>query len=177
MKFPRSMLLAGLMALASAQAEPPTRLAGEAHVISAADLLDRAHRVLRVSEENAQTWYAGLERLDAWPASLERALLEALGPDSVRSPEFGLGPLRALLNETPDSVRLAPEAHQLLTVLISLLESQPTLAQRSEDLAAALERERQAHLETLNKLAALREIDEHIEQHDSAEQNDHSSEP
>lgn len=177
MRFPRTMLLAGLMAFATAQADSLTSPTRPDYVISSAGLLDRAHRVLRVSQENARTWYAGLANLNDWPALLERSLLEALGPDSVRSRELGLGPLRKLLEEPTDSIQLSPEARQILTLLVHLLERQTALTQRSEELAEALERERLAHLETLKKLAALREIDDQIEQRDSADDSERGTEP
>lgn len=177
MRYPPSLLMAGLLALVTTQVQPQEPEGRPDAVITSSDLLDRADRALRVSKESARTWHAGLAHLESWPATLEKALLEALRPDSVPSRELGLDYLVEILDASPDPSRLSPDARQILTLIVSLLERQKSLTEQSERLAEALEQERLAHLDTLTKLAALREIDDQIEERDAADDDTDRTEP
>lgn len=177
MRCPPSILMAGLLILATAQLQSQEPDYRSDEVISGSDLLDRTDRALRVSDESARTWHAGLTHLDTWPATLEKALLEALRPDSIDSRELGVDYLVEILDASPDPSRLSPDARRILTLMVSLLERQEELSEQSEALAEALEQERLAHLETLTKLAALREIDVQIEEREAADDDTSRSEP
>lgn len=132
--------------------------------IDGSDIIDRVSRVLRVTPETAETWYEGVVNLDTWPARLERALLETLGPQPLRNPESGLGTLEDLVLEPPENVRVTDEAREALAVVVQLIDRLHSLARERDRAAQALEEERRAHGETLDKLNALREIDHQIDE-------------
>src|SRR5690625_2213663 len=75
-------LLLPLQAAAEARQDEAQPSQPSAAQISAGDVIERAARVLRSDSDNAMTWSEGLERLDNWPARLERAMLKFLGPRS-----------------------------------------------------------------------------------------------
>src|SRR5699024_8746169 len=76
-----------------------------AEQINGADIIDRVERVLRIGPDTAATWHAGVSRVDTWPARLEGALLETLGPAGLRDPHSGLQMLEALMDEQPAEVQ------------------------------------------------------------------------
>lgn len=132
--------------------------------IVASDLIDRVNRVLRVTPATAATWYAGVVSLDAWPAQLERALLETLGPNELRQPELGLQSLQQLLQESPPDVRIDEAARATLAVLVELIEREHAAVQQRDHARHELREERAAHQQTLEKLNALRQIDHQIDE-------------
>lgn len=156
-RFCRSLsLVVVLLAIGLAQAAP--------HEIDGADITNRVDRVLRVSPDTAETWYAGVSSLDAWPARLERALLETLGPAGLRDARAGLQTLEDLLEEQPASVRVTAGAREVLSVVVELIRRALSMEEERDRAAAELEREREAHRQTLDKLRALREIDHQLDE-------------
>lgn len=132
--------------------------------IDGGEIIDRVSRVLRVSPETAQTWHAGVASLDTWPARLERALLETLGPQPLRNPDRALRTLENLAVEHATGVRISDEARETLTVIVQLIDRVHSHAREHARAAQALEEEREAHRETLDKLKALRAIDHQIDE-------------
>jgi len=132
--------------------------------IAAADLIDRVGRVLRVTPATAATWYAGVVNLDAWPAQLERALLETLGPVELRQPEPGLQSLKQLLHQSPPDVHVREAARETLAVIVELIKREHAAAQQRDQARQELREERAAHQQTLEKLNALRQIDHQIDE-------------
>ncbi len=132
--------------------------------IGGADIIDRVERVLRISPDTADTWHAGVSRVDTWPARLERALLETLGPAGLRDPHSGLQTLEALMDEQPTEVQLTQSARQTLSVVVELIRRAVALEEQHDHARTELEREREAHQKTLDKLRALREIDHQLDE-------------
>lgn len=131
--------------------------------VTAGDIAVRVERALRADDANARTWYAGLTHLDHWTARLERSLLEILGPAEIQDPDHALEQLERLARGLPDNRRLEPGARTTLRVVTDLLARLTDSSRERQQLSQALAREREAHLRTLEKLAALREIDEELD--------------
>lgn len=154
-----ALILAGAASLASAQSDGET--IDEA--ITAADIIVRVERALRADDTNAHTWYAGLTHADHWTARLERALLEILGPAEIHDADRALEQLEQLAKELPNDRPLEHNARSALRVVTELLTRLTDSDRERQELSQALDRERRAHLRTLEKLAALREIDEELD--------------
>lgn len=134
--------------------------------IQGVDIIDRVARVLRVSPETATTWHAGVASLEAWPARLERALLETLGPRGLRNVESGLQTLETLRDAPPADHRITEDARRTLSVIIELIDRIATVEAQRNQSDSALEQEREAHRQTMDKLNALREIDHQLDERD-----------
>lgn len=139
-------------------------VAAESDDIDGADIIDRVDRVLRVSPATARTWHAGVAGLDAWPARLEQALLETLGPAELREAEAGLQTLRALLEEESPDTPVTDSGRETLAVIVELVGRQVSLARERNQSVRALEAEREAHRQTTEKLNALRDIDQQLDE-------------
>ncbi len=137
-----------------------------AEAVEADDIIGRVDRVLRVDADNARIWYAGVAQVDDWTGRLERSLLEILGPDDLRDPQRGLERLERLAEVAPNDRPLEGEAATTLVVVTRLLAQTVDAKRERRRMTRALQSEREAHLRTLEKLAALREIDEEIEARD-----------
>lgn len=131
------------------------------------DIINRVDRVLRVSPSTARTWHAGVASLDTWPARLERALLETLGPPELREAEAGLHALEILLDEASTSTPVTDEARETLAVLVELIDRQVALAREHDRATRALEAEREAHRQTTDKLNSLRQIDHQLDEREN----------
>lgn len=153
------------VALASPGAAQTDNTPGS-EAVDAGDIIGRVERVLRMDADNARLWHTGLAHVDDWTGQLERALLEILGPDDLRDPERGLEQLEQLADAEPDASGLDDTAATALAVVTRLLAQQIEADRERQRMARALQGERAAHLRTLEKLAALREIDEEIEARD-----------
>lgn len=150
-------LITALLLTASAQAAPDE--------IGGADIINRVERVQRVSAETAATWYAGVSNLDAWPARLEQALLKTVGPGKLRDSEAGLQMLEALLEpRSSEDTHVSEGAMEALSVLIELIRRAADAEAQRDSAASELEREREAHRQTLEKLRSLREIDQQLDE-------------
>lgn len=132
--------------------------------IQAVDIMDRVDRVLRVGPDTAATWHAGLANLEAWPARLERALLETLGPRELRNVEDGLQMLETLRDSPPADHHITDHARRTLSVIVELIKRIATMEAQRNRSNSALEQEREAHRQTLEKLNALREIDHQLDE-------------
>lgn len=132
-------------------------------VVTATDIVVRVERALRADDANARTWHAGLTHADHWSARLERSLLEILGPPDIHNPDRALEQLEQLAEELPNERLLEQHARSALRIVTELLTRLTDSDHERQRLAQALDREREAHLRTLEKLAALREIDEELE--------------
>ncbi|RFF29677.1 hypothetical protein [Wenzhouxiangella sediminis] len=139
-------------------------LQAETDEIGGADIIDRVDRVMRVSADTAETWHAGVANLDTWPARLERALLQTLGPPAMQDTQAGMQALERLLEERPQGVHVDQEARETLSVVIELIRRAVSAQRESDRAASALEHEREAHRRTLDKLEALREIDHQLDE-------------
>lgn len=131
--------------------------------ISSNEVIERTGRALRVSPDSAETWLEGLTGVDAPRARLEHALLEAIGPVPVRDRQSGLDRLREMLDDPSKRATLDAEAANTIRVIISLIGANTALAAENHRLRGALRDERETHQQTLDKLAALREIEEQLE--------------
>lgn len=154
--YPTLVLMIILLVAGPAQSAPDE--------IGGADIIDRVDRVLRVSPDTADTWYAGVSSLDAWPARLERALLETLGPADLRDARAGVQTLEALLKEQSTGVRVTEGARETLSIVVELARRAVSLEEQRNRAEAELEREREAHQTTLDKLKALRDIDHQLDE-------------
>lgn len=133
--------------------------------IGSADIINRVERVQRVGAETAATWYAGVSNLDAWLAQLEQALLITLGPARLRDPQAGLQTLETLLKTQPaDSTRITEDGLETLAVVTALIRRVVTAEEQRDRAASELKLEREAHQQTLEKLRALREIDQQLDE-------------
>src|SRR5690625_7144113 len=92
-------LLLPLQAAAEARQDEAQPSQPSSAQISAGDVIERAARVLRSDSDNAMTWRAGLDRLDNWPARLERDMLNLLVPAELRDLPAATADDTALLNE------------------------------------------------------------------------------
>ncbi|NEZ04732.1 hypothetical protein G4Y73_11265 [Wenzhouxiangella sp. XN201] len=141
--------------------------AAEPDYIDGAHIIDRVDRAMRVNPSTAGIWYAGVANLDSWPARLERALLETLGPAELRETEVGLQTLRTLLKEDSPIIPVTRNGRDTLSVIVQLVETQLALAHERDRIARALEHEREAHRQTTDKLNALRQIDHQLDERES----------
>jgi len=140
-------------------------LQAAADEIDSADIINRVERVQRVSAETAATWYAGVSNLDAWLAQLEQALLKTLGPGKLRDARSGLQMLETLLENRPaENTRITDDALETLSVVTELVRRSISAEEQRDRVASELERERKAHQQTLEKLRALREIDQQLDE-------------
>lgn len=137
----------------------PAREAGA--LIGVEDVLDRVQRYSRLTPENVEMWLEGLQHMRHPLAELELALLEIYGPEPARDPVSGIERL-SLLAENPGGA-LTPDGARLLNVLAGHATRQIELERQVDTLASRLERERRAHLATLEKLEALRQIERELE--------------
>lgn len=151
--------------IAVTQAGQPMPAEPDDSAISVADVLDRVERAGRISAESVELWKQGLDSMDHPVASLEIALLEIYGPAPVRDPARGLERLGSL--QADNSGQLPPETLRLLAVLANHVGQRMELEQQLQLVAAQLERERRAHLSTLEKLDALRQIERQLESQQS----------
>lgn len=131
--------------------------------ISSDEVIERTARALRVSPDSAETWLDGIIGVDDPHARLEHALLEAIGPVPVRNRQGGLESLRDMLDDQNKRIALEAQAANTLRVIISLIGANTALAAENERLRAALRDERETHQQTLDKLAALRDIEDQLE--------------
>ncbi|RFF28854.1 MULTISPECIES: hypothetical protein [unclassified Wenzhouxiangella] len=156
------LILAGVALSAGA------RSGGERNddAITPTDIVVRVDRALRVDDSNAHTWYAGLTHAEDWTARLERSLLEILGPAEIRNANRALERLEQLARDMPTDRRLEQGTSTTLKVITELLARQINSNRDRQKLSRALDTEREAHLRTLEKLAALREIDEELDGRD-----------
>lgn len=158
-----ALLLAG-MAFALPGASWAQQGAGNGEErISSDEVIERTGRALRVGPDSAETWVEGLAGVDAPRARLEHALLQAIGPLPVRNRQAGLERLREMLDDEIGRGAFDTEAAKTLRVLISLIGANTALAAENERLRAALRDERETHQQTLDKLAALRDIEDQLE--------------
>src|SRR5690625_7177787 len=91
------------------------------------------------------TWSEGLERLDNWPARLERAMLKLLGPAELRDLPAAIADVTALLNEQSQALELSSHARLLLTVMLTLSKREQAAQDRldrAEKIGRASCRER-----------------------------------
>lgn len=153
-------LLLPLQAAAEARQDEARPSQPSAAQISAGDVIERAARVLRSDSDNAMTWSEGLERLDNWPARLERAMLKLLGPAELRDLPAAIADVTALLNEQSQALELSSHARLLLTVMLTLSKREQAAQDRLDRAEKALMKERAEHDHTREKLRALRSIDE-----------------
>lgn len=162
------MILAGVALSAGAQSD------GERNdeAITPTDIVVRVDRALRVDDTNAHTWYAGLTHVEEWTAQLERSLLEILGPAEIRNADRALERLDRLAQDMPTDRHVERGANTTLKVITELLSRQTDSNRDRQRLSRALDTERKAHLRTLEKLAALREIDEELDGRDREPENE-----
>ncbi|WP_376697291.1 hypothetical protein [Wenzhouxiangella sp. EGI_FJ10305] len=156
------IILAGIALSAGARPDGE----GNDDAITPTDIVVRVDRALRIDDTNAHTWYAGLTHIEDWTARLERSLLEILGPAEIRNADRALEGLEQLAQDTPTDRRLEQGTSTTLKVITELLARQIDSNRDRQRLSRALDTEREAHLRTLEKLAALREIDEELEERD-----------
>lgn len=161
MTFFRIFLILALALIAA-----PTS-AAEPDYIDGAHIIDRVDRAMRVNPSTAGIWYAGVANLDSWPARLERALLETLGPAELREAEVGVQTLRTLLKEDSPIIPVTRNGRDTLSVVVQLVETQLALAHERDRIARALEHEREVHRQTTEKLNALRQIDHQLDERES----------
>lgn len=128
------------------------------------DIIERARRVLQMKPDNAPIWHSGMVNANHWLVQFELAFLEAAGPEVVRNRAAGLRRLNELRDQARQRGILTDGAGKTLEVLISLVEANAELAADRDRLAGELDEERQEHLETLDKLAALRDIEQQLDQ-------------
>lgn len=160
------LLLATLLGTAPAFAQDRDDDDSSAQITSS-DIIERAGHALRLSADSARTWHSGLVHLGDWHARLERALLEALGPEDLRRGQTTAADLHQLLEQTPPESPLTDSGRASLELLAELIERLETLEASVRRLGEALDQERAAHQETQEKLAALRQIETEIEQRDN----------
>lgn len=170
---PFDILIALLLALAAwntAAAQSPADQADDPrafHVVTAEEIAERARRVLNMDPDTALIWHSGMVNADNWLVQLELALMEAAGPEDVRKPDDGVKRLRDLLEQGRRQGRLSSGAELTLEVVITLINDKAVLGAKRDMLRQRLEEERQAHLETLEKLAALRDIEQQLDQRET----------
>lgn len=131
--------------------------------ISSDEVIERTARALRVSPDSAETWLEGLAGVNDPRARLEHALLQAIGPVPVRNRLAGLERLREMFDDEIRRGAFDAEAAKTLRVIISLIGANTALAGENERLREALRDERETHQQTLDKLAALRDIEDQLE--------------
>ena len=129
-------------------------------------------RYQRIDADNAELLRQSLDRRADRVARLELAVLEIYAPLPVAAPARGLERLGVLL-DTPDdpagSAWITLEAQRMLALFLNQLQSVQSFQQQADVSADRLERERRAHLDTLEKLDALRSIERDLEQRQSGE--------
>ena len=135
--------------------------------VSAENLLDWIERYRSISPENAELLRQSLDRQVDPAARLELALLELHASLSPSVADRGLERLNVLITtlDSPESVDwITPTAVRWLVQWQQQVQAMQALEQQAEDDAVRLERERRAHLTTLEKLDALRSIERELEQ-------------
>ena len=135
--------------------------------VSAEDLLDWIERYRSISPENAELLRQSLDRQADPAARLELALLELHASLSPSVADRGLERLNVSITaiDSPESADwITPTAVRWLVQWQQQVQAMQALEQQAEDDAARLERERRAHLATLEKLDALRSIERELEQ-------------
>src|SRR5690625_7155842 len=91
------------------------------------------------------TWSEGLERLDNWPARLERAMLKLLGPAEPRDLSAAIADVTALLNEQSQALELSSHARLLLPLMLTLSKRHQAPQQPLDSAQKALMNEREQH--------------------------------
>lgn len=164
--FTALVLVAG-MGLGSAAGQTAFPSPESGTEITVTDVLDRVERYARMKPDNAGLWQEGLQNMNHPLAEVELALMEIYGPHGIRDPDGGLARLNTLMNQDHDA--LPAETRRLLRVLADQAGDRIELERRRERLAESLDRERRAHLKTLEKLEALRQIERQLETQQEAD--------
>lgn len=158
---------AAVLAQSAEQTQPP------ADPISVDTVLSWIERYQRIDAENAELLRQSLDRRADRVARLELALLEIHAPSPVAEPVRGLERLKVLVDVEDDlssSGWITPDAERMLVLFLDQAQTIQTLRQQADASAGRLERERRAHLDTLEKLDALRSIERDLEQRQSGEE-------
>ena len=181
MKYWLRLLLIGVCASGSAGLSAQSVETAQQAVdrITVETVLNWIERYRRIDAENAELLRQSLDQRADRVARLELAVLEIHAPAPVAEPVRGLERLNVLL-EAPDdrsgSGWITAEAERMLVLFFDQAQAIQTLEQQVEVNAGRLERERRAHLDTLEKLDALRSIERDLEQRQSGEEQTPTSE-
>ena len=139
-------------------------------IVTVETVLSWIERYQRIDAENAELLRQSLDRRADRVARLELALLEIHAPAPVAEPMRGLERLNVLVDAADDALWVTSDAKRMLVLFLDQAQTIQSLRQQSEANAGRLERERRAHLDTLEKLDALRSIERDLEQRQSSEE-------
>lgn len=142
-------------------------------IVTVETVLSWIERYQRIDAENAELLRQSLDRRADRVARLELALLEIHAPSPVGEPMRGLERLNVLVDAAEDASNagwVTADAKRMLVLFLDQAQTIQSLRQQSEANAGRLERERRAHLDTLEKLDALRSIERDLEQRQSSEE-------
>lgn len=130
--------------------------------LDAGEIVVEAERVARLSDEQAQKRHDRLHPADDGDDHVRLLLLELYGPASVRDPSGARTRLAGLLSVDK---QFRHESGRAMLALVSDYEERvQTLQTRMGRLAGVLAEEQAAHAETYEKLEALRQIEEAMDE-------------
>ena len=164
-------LCAGGAAGVLAQGAEPVQQAED--IVTIETVLSWIERYQRIDAENAELLRQSLDLRADRVARLELALLEIYAPSPVAEPMRGLERLNVLVDaaeDASDAGWVTADVKRMLVLFLDQAQTIQSLRQQSEANAGRLERERRAHLDTLEKLDALRSIERDLEQRQSGEE-------